>query len=209
MFDSAAGSIANTSADWIGSIGDFPHFLQWTDLYLLLIFGGIPWQVYFQRVLSSKSATGAKLLSYVAAFGCFIMAIPSVLIGAIAKSTGFPWIFFSISFHYKYFADWTLTDYEPFMNGTKYPDIPVQYARMVLPLVLQYLSPLWAAFVGLGAVSAAVMSSADSSILSAASMFARNIWNKSVRPGVIIHTVHKLFQRFFLFYKFLKKISTF
>jgi len=44
-------------------------------------------QVYFQRVLSSKSAGRAQILSYVAAFGCIIMAIPPVLIGAIAKST--------------------------------------------------------------------------------------------------------------------------
>jgi len=45
-------------------------------------------QAYFQRVLSSKSASRAQILSYVAAFGCVIMAIPSVLIGAVAKATG-------------------------------------------------------------------------------------------------------------------------
>ena len=45
-------------------------------------------QVYFQRVLSSKTAAGAELVSYIAAFGCFIMAVPPILIGAIAKSTG-------------------------------------------------------------------------------------------------------------------------
>jgi len=39
-------------------------------------------------VLSSKSAAGAELLSYIAAFGCFVMAIPPVIIGAIAKATG-------------------------------------------------------------------------------------------------------------------------
>ena len=44
-------------------------------------------QVYFQRVLSSKTAGRAQILSYVAAFGCLIMAIPPVLIGAIAKAT--------------------------------------------------------------------------------------------------------------------------
>lgn len=44
-------------------------------------------QVYFQRVLSSKTAGRAQVLSYVAAFGCLLMAIPPVLIGAIAKAT--------------------------------------------------------------------------------------------------------------------------
>ena len=44
-------------------------------------------QVYFQRVLSSKTAAGAECISYVAALGCFIMAVPPIAIGAIAKST--------------------------------------------------------------------------------------------------------------------------
>lgn len=47
---------------------------------------------------------------------------------------------------------------------------------MILPMVLQYLTPDFVSFFGLGAVSAAVMSSADSSVLSASSMFARNVY---------------------------------
>ena len=43
--------------------------------------------MYFQRVLSSRTATTAKVLSFVAAIGCLVMAIPPILIGAIAKST--------------------------------------------------------------------------------------------------------------------------
>ena len=39
-------------------------------------------------MLSSKSAARAQVLSYVAAVGCVVMAIPAVLIGAIAASTG-------------------------------------------------------------------------------------------------------------------------
>jgi high affinity choline transporter 7 len=45
-------------------------------------------QVYFQRVLSSRSAAGAELLSYIAAIGCAVMAVPPILIGAIGKSAG-------------------------------------------------------------------------------------------------------------------------
>lgn len=77
----------NASSMWIKSIDP-----QYTGVYidgmLLLIFGGIPWQVYFQRVLSAKSAFNAKILSYVAGVGCIVMAIPSILIGAIATNTG-------------------------------------------------------------------------------------------------------------------------
>ena len=56
--------------------------------------------------------------------------------------------------------------------------------RLVLPLVLQYLTPKWASFFGLGAISAAVMSSADSSVLSASSMFSYNIYKLVLRPNV-------------------------
>lgn len=55
---------------------------------------------------------------------------------------------------------------------------------MILPLVLQYLTPDFVSFFGLGAVSAAVMSSADSSILSASSMFARNVYKLIFRQRV-------------------------
>lgn len=52
---------------------------------------------------------------------------------------------------------------------------------MILPMVLQYLTPDFVSFFGLGAVSAAVMSSADSSVLSASSMFARNVYKLMFR----------------------------
>lgn len=80
-------SLSSMDTDWIGFVKPEEYF-YYLDYGLLLIFGGIPWQVYFQRVLSSKSAGRAQILSYVAAFGCILMAIPPVLIGAIAKATG-------------------------------------------------------------------------------------------------------------------------
>ncbi|XP_070509209.1 high-affinity choline transporter 1 [Chironomus tepperi] len=150
--------LSGMEVDWIGEIGE-KKFWFYCDYGLLLIFGGIPWQVYFQRVLSSKTAGRAQILSYVAAFGCLLMAIPPVLIGAIAKAT--PW------------------------NETGYPGpwpLTAEETSMILPMVLQYLTPDFVSFFGLGAVSAAVMSSADSSVLSAASMFARNVYKLVFRP---------------------------
>ncbi|VEN58227.1 unnamed protein product [Callosobruchus maculatus] len=145
-------SLKGMDVDWIGHV-ESREIFSYIDYGLLLIFGGIPWQVYFQRVLSSKSAGRAQLLSYVAAFGCVLMAIPPVLIGAIAKGTF-----------------WNETGYKG-----PYP-LEEEQTSQILPMVLQYLTPSFVSFFGLGAVSAAVMSSADSSVLSASSMFARNVY---------------------------------
>ncbi|XP_058042234.1 high affinity choline transporter 1 [Ahaetulla prasina] len=142
---------------WLGTIKS-PDVYIWIDNFFLLMLGGIPWQAYFQRVLSSSSATYAQMLSFLAAFGCLIMAIPPVLIGAIGASTA-----------------WNQTEYIGHDPKTE------DEGDMILPIVLQYLCPLYISFFGLGAVSAAVMSSADSSILSASSMFARNIYQLSFR----------------------------
>ena len=78
--------------------------------------------MYFQRVLSSKSAATAEIISYLAAFGCIIMAVPPVLIGGIAKATS-----------------WNETDYFLKYNGTV--PIPKDDTRMILPMVLKYLTP--------------------------------------------------------------------
>lgn len=84
--NSKVAPLSSMDVDWIGEIKSNEYW-SYLDYGLLLIFGGIPWQVYFQRVLSSKTAGRAQLLSYVAAVGCILMAIPPVIIGAIAKAT--------------------------------------------------------------------------------------------------------------------------
>lgn len=158
----AVGNVLEMEEDWIGEVPP-EQFGLYFDYCLLLVFGGIPWQVYFQRVLSSKSGHKAQILSYVAAFGCLIMAVPPVIIGAIAKVT-----------------NWNETDLECEVVETC---ISSNHTAMILPLVIQHLTPSFVSFVGLGAISAAVMSSADSSVLSAASMFARNIWKLIFRQN--------------------------
>ena len=60
-------------------------FYKDAALILCIVLWRSWFQVYFQRVLSSKSASKAELTSYIAAFGCIIMAVPPVLIGGIAK----------------------------------------------------------------------------------------------------------------------------
>ena len=55
---------------------------------------------------------------------------------------------------------------------------------MILPLVLRYLTPPVVAVLGLVAISAAVMSSVDSTILSISSMFTRNVYKRVIKPQV-------------------------
>ena len=52
------------------------------------MFGGIPWQVYFQRALACKTPRKAQIVSFVASLCCLLMPIPAVLIGAVGVKTG-------------------------------------------------------------------------------------------------------------------------
>jgi high affinity choline transporter 7 len=129
------------------------NWWSWTDSALLLIFGGIPWHVYFQRVLASRDEHVARRLSLLAAGCCLLAAIPPALIGVLAHG-----------------ADWAAL-------GIAEPE-----AARLLPVVLAHLTPPAVAAIGLGAVSAAVMSSMDSSILSSSTMTAWNVYRPLVNP---------------------------
>ncbi|XP_012538120.2 high affinity choline transporter 1 [Monomorium pharaonis] len=146
-----------TPKDWLGHVKN-EDLGEWVDGMLLLVFGGIPWQGYFQRILSIKSTSVATTLSIASMFGCLILAVPSAVIGVVARAT-----------------DWTMV---AGYNKTFTTDD----GNAALPMVLRYLTPQWVSFVGLGAISAAVMSSADSSILASSSMFTRNVYKLTIRP---------------------------
>ncbi|SFG31728.1 solute carrier family 5 (high affinity choline transporter), member 7 [Halobacillus alkaliphilus] len=130
------------------------YYWNWWDYALLLIFGGIPWQVYFQRVLSSKNENTAMWLSIAAGILCIVLAVPAVMVGVAGFS-----------------ADWA-------SYGIEGPGA----ASEILAYVINYMSPYVISIVALGAVAAAVMSSMDSSILSASSMAAWNIYRPLVKP---------------------------
>lgn len=63
---------------------------------------------------------------------------------------------------------------------------------MILPFVLHYLCPAYISIAGLGAIAAAAMSSADSALLSAGSMFAHNIYRKILRKKVLCYSIQQL-----------------
>jgi len=52
------------------------------------MFGGMPWQIYFQRALACKTPRKAQIVSFVASLCCLLMPIPAVLIGAVGVKTG-------------------------------------------------------------------------------------------------------------------------
>ncbi|XP_027052790.1 high-affinity choline transporter 1-like isoform X1 [Pocillopora damicornis] len=164
MTHKAVRSISEDSGKWLGEIPT-DQIGVWLDYALLLIWGGLPWQIYFQRALSCKSPSTSRTVSYTASIGCLLMAIPAVLIGAIGAST-----------------DWTQTSYRPFEGVTTNQTASVELDKtLILPMVLQYLTPPVVSFIGLGAVSAAVMSSTDSSFLSVSTILAHNIYRPIFR----------------------------
>jgi len=130
-----------------------PQVLNWWDWSFLLMLGGIPWNVYFQKVLAVPTEKIAARFSIYAGFLCAFAAVPPLLIGIIGSL--FPW---------------------------KTLGLGIEYPAMVLPYVLRYLTPYWVGVIGLGAVAAAVMSSVDSSFLSASTMFTWNWYLRIINP---------------------------
>jgi high affinity choline transporter 7 len=121
--------------------------IGWWDVSLMLMLGGIPWNCYFQRVLSCQTPRKAQLHSYFAGVLTIALTIPPLLLGVAA-------------FKYNWPAE-LLSQLQAQPSQT-------------LPMLLKYLTPPAVALLGLGAIVGAVTSSFSSSILSAASMIS---WN--------------------------------
>ncbi|KAH8039278.1 hypothetical protein HPB51_005524 [Rhipicephalus microplus] len=151
--------------DWVGQITP-RDIMRILDGFLVTALGGIPWQVYFQRVLGSDSDFTAKMLSYVAALGCLFLALPPAILGGIAKTTNFTAAGYS--------GPATLRD---------------QDRSRVLPFSIRYLTSPTLSVLGMIGILAAVMSSVDSSMLSASAMVTWNVYHALMRPKVECHLV--------------------
>jgi solute carrier family 5 (high affinity choline transporter), member 7 len=124
-----------------------PSIVSWWDVTLMLMLGGIPWNCYFQRVLSCRTPAKAQWHSILAGLLTIGFTVPPLLLGVAA-------------FTHHWAAD----------QAAQLGAQPAQ----ALPMILQHLVPGWVALLGLAAIIGAVTSSFSASILSAGSMIA---WN--------------------------------
>src|SRR5947207_10003225 len=63
--------------------------IGWWDVSLMLMFGGIPWNCYFQRVLSCRTPRDARRQSILAGVLTIAFTVPPLLIGIAAFA--YPW----------------------------------------------------------------------------------------------------------------------
>lgn len=127
-------------------------------------------------MLACRSPSMARTSTLIGVGISISMVIPPAIIGAIGAST-----------------DWNGTDYYSNlnrlvtngtvlnMNGTQQPE-PFSNWVQILPLVMHHLCPPAVSIIGIGAISAAVMSSADSICLAIGSIFSKNIYKNVIRP---------------------------
>ncbi len=142
-----------------GAFWTLPAIAGWWEVSLMLMLGGIPWNCYFQRVLSCQSPVKAQQHSLAAGLLTIAFTIPPVLLGIAAFN--YPWP----------------TELQA--------QLQAEPAR-TLPLLLRHATTPFVAALGLGAIVGAVTSSFSASILSAASMFSWNCCKRLLRPNLSI-----------------------
>jgi solute carrier family 5 (high affinity choline transporter), member 7 len=139
--------------------------VSWWDVSLMLIFGGIPWNCYFQRVLSCQSPAKAQAHSILAGVLTVAFTLPPLTLGVAAFT--YPW------------------------SADLLAQLQAEPAK-TLPLLLRYGMPAVVAILGLAAIVGAVTSSFSSSILSAGSMFTWNCCYRLIRPDLSTQQIRKL-----------------
>ena len=144
-----------------------PHSAAWTtasvigwwDTSAMLLFGGVPWNAYFQRVLSCRTPSDASRQSVLAGVLTVLLTLPPLLMGLAAFA--YPWP----------------PDAAARLQASPADTMPLLFATAVPPLI---------GLLGLAAIIGAVTSSFSSSILSAGSMLSWNVVRRLVLPSLTI-----------------------
>ena len=129
----------------------------WWDVSLMLMFGGIPWNCYFQRVLSCRTPRDARRMSSLAGVLTIVFTLPPLMMGVAAFA--YPWP----------------PDLVTRLHATPADAMPLLFAKAVPPAI---------GLLGLAAIIGAVTSSFSSSILSAGSMLSWNCLKRLVWPSL-------------------------
>ena len=133
----------------------------WWELAVMLVLGGIPWNCYFQRVLSCQTVAKARWHSILAGVLTMALTIPPVILGIAAFT----------------YNGWSEAQRAALLENP----------TMALPMLLRDTAPPAVAMLGLGAIVGAVTSSFSASILSAGSMFSWNVFHRLLAPQAIDH----------------------
>jgi len=136
-----------------------PSIVSWWDVSLMLVFGGIPWNCYFQRVLSCRTPEKARGHTILAGVMTIAFVGPPLLMGIAAF--GYPW---------------------PPQTLARLQQNPAE----TLPLLFAVAVPPAIGVLGLAAIVGAVTSSFSSSILSAGSMVSWNGLKRLVWPSLTV-----------------------
>jgi high affinity choline transporter 7 len=137
----------------------------WWDVSIMLMLGGIPWNCYFQRVLSCRSASDAQAHSILSGLMTIALTVPPLMMGLVAAA--YAW------------------------NAEAAALLADQPAH-ALPMIFKQLTPPFVGLLGLAAIIGAVTSSFSSSILSAASMFSWNVCLRLISPGMSLDSMRRL-----------------
>ena len=136
-----------------------PAMVSWWDVSLMLMLGGIPWNCYFQRVLSCTTPANAVGQSIVSGVLTIAFTAPPLLMGIAAFS--YPWPAEALAR----------------LQANPAETLPLLFALAVPPVV---------GMLGLAAIVGAVTSSFSSSILSAGSMLSWNCLKRLVWPSLTV-----------------------
>jgi high affinity choline transporter 7 len=148
-----------------GGLWDRASVVGWWDVSLMLIFGGIPWNCYFQRVLSCRTPKDARGMSTLAGVLTIALTAPPLLVGVAAFA--YPWP----------------PDLAARLHVTPAEAMPLLFATAVPPAI---------GLLGLAAIIGAVTSSFSSSILSAGSMLSWNCLKRLVWPSLTMVQMKRL-----------------